>query len=219
MPFHALTACQFIEKILSCMRCTCHITWLFVAECKSSAVNKIWWQVAFWKIHWREMYLLCVYRHWTADETNLDMSVMQIICPLLFKISTDPTSNIAKLSEILERSTLQTYFRGIQETLFMVLCAFSQLCIWDHISYIVFSQGFRNHQLHDPLVDPGSADLTADVDFSYFRACLENKLLTFGPVTQRDFLKRMGVDVRLQVGGAYTGNAWNYMVIGSLDKL
>jgi NADH dehydrogenase [ubiquinone] 1 alpha subcomplex assembly factor 7 len=60
-------------------------------------------------------------------------------------------------------------------------------------------RGFCNHQLHDPLVDPGSADLTADVDFSYFRACLENKLLTFGPVTQRDFLKRMGIDVRLQI--------------------
>ncbi|GFG40096.1 hypothetical protein Cfor_10983 [Coptotermes formosanus] len=60
-------------------------------------------------------------------------------------------------------------------------------------------RGFRNHQLHDPLVDPGSADLTADVDFSYFRACVEDKLLMFGPVTQRDFLKRMGIDVRLQI--------------------
>lgn len=165
------------------------------------------------------MYLSCVYHHWMADKTNLDMSVTQIIWPPLFKISTDPTSNIAKLSETVERFTLQTYFWWFWEKLFMVPCAFSLLCLWDHISHIVFSQGFRNHQLHDPLVDPGSADLTADVDFSYFRACLENKLLTFGPVNQRDFLKRMGIDVRLQVGGAYTGNAWNYMVIGSSDKL
>lgn len=69
-------------------------------------------------------------------------------------------------------------------------------------------QGFRNHQLHDALVDPGSADLTADVDFSYFQACTEDKLLTFGPVTQRDFLKRMGIDIRLQVSGAYKENPY-----------
>ncbi|XP_069697808.1 protein arginine methyltransferase NDUFAF7, mitochondrial isoform X2 [Periplaneta americana] len=59
-------------------------------------------------------------------------------------------------------------------------------------------RAFRDHQLHDPLVEPGSADLTADVDFSYFRACTEDKLLTFGPVTQRNFLKQMGIDVRLE---------------------
>ncbi|XP_021924705.1 protein arginine methyltransferase NDUFAF7, mitochondrial isoform X2 [Zootermopsis nevadensis] len=60
-------------------------------------------------------------------------------------------------------------------------------------------RGFRDHQLHDALVDPGSADLTADVDFSYFKTCTEDKLLTFGPVTQREFLKRMGIDIRLQI--------------------
>jgi hypothetical protein len=55
-----------------------------------------------------------------AAETNLDMSVTQIIWPLLFKISTDPTSNIAKLSEILKRFTLQTYIQGIQETFILL---------------------------------------------------------------------------------------------------
>lgn len=30
-------------------------------------------------------------------------------------------------------------------------------------------QAFKNHNLHDPLVDPGTADLTADVDFSYLK--------------------------------------------------
>lgn len=75
--------------------------------------------------------------------------------------------------------------------------------------YPVSYQGFRNHKLHDVLVDPGSADLTADVDFSYIRSCTEDKLLTFGPVTQRDFLKRMGIDIRLQVGGTYKGRPCN----------
>ncbi|PSN49022.1 Protein arginine methyltransferase NDUFAF7 [Blattella germanica] len=59
-------------------------------------------------------------------------------------------------------------------------------------------QGFHKHKLHDPLIEPGIADLTADVDFSFFRACTEDKLLTFGPVTQRDFLLRMGIDLRLE---------------------
>lgn len=37
-------------------------------------------------------------------------------------------------------------------------------------------QGFKNHQLHDVLCDPGSADLTADVDFSFFsQLCLSTK--------------------------------------------
>lgn len=35
-------------------------------------------------------------------------------------------------------------------------------------SYFSFSnKAFKSHKLHDPLIDPGTADLTADVDFSY----------------------------------------------------
>lgn len=34
-----------------------------------------------------------------------------------------------------------------------------------HLHSTSFSQGFKGHQLHDVLVDPGCADLTADVDF------------------------------------------------------
>lgn len=30
-------------------------------------------------------------------------------------------------------------------------------------------RAFKNHKLHDPLVEPGSADLTADVDFNMLR--------------------------------------------------
>ncbi|KAL0275519.1 UNVERIFIED_CONTAM: hypothetical protein PYX00_003344 [Menopon gallinae] len=58
-------------------------------------------------------------------------------------------------------------------------------------------RGFKNHALHDPLVDPGSADLTADVDFSYLKTILEHNLLVFGPVEQGDFLTRMGIKQRM----------------------
>lgn len=62
-------------------------------------------------------------------------------------------------------------------------------------------QAFRKHGLHDPLVEPGSADLTADVDFKNIKLIAEQnqKLVTYGPVEQREFLQRLGGDTRLEV--------------------
>ncbi|KAL4649004.1 NADH dehydrogenase ubiquinone complex I, assembly factor 7 isoform X2 [Arapaima gigas] len=60
-------------------------------------------------------------------------------------------------------------------------------------------RGFRGHKLHDVLNAPGTADLTADVDFSYLRRMAGDKVACFGPITQRQFLQNMGIDVRLQV--------------------
>ncbi|KAG4069681.1 hypothetical protein HA402_014704 [Bradysia odoriphaga] len=60
-------------------------------------------------------------------------------------------------------------------------------------------RGFKEHQLHDPLIEPGTADLTADVDFKQVKQMVEkdDRLITFGPVEQRVFLKKLGGDVRL----------------------
>ncbi|XP_050948083.1 protein arginine methyltransferase NDUFAF7, mitochondrial [Labeo rohita] len=60
-------------------------------------------------------------------------------------------------------------------------------------------QGFKGHQLHNVLEAPGMADLTADVDFSYLRKMTGNEVTCLGPITQRSFLKNMGIDSRLQV--------------------
>ncbi|XP_041951365.1 protein arginine methyltransferase NDUFAF7, mitochondrial [Alosa sapidissima] len=60
-------------------------------------------------------------------------------------------------------------------------------------------RGFRGHKLHDVLADPGAADLTADVDFSYLRRMAGDLVTCMGPVSQRVFLKNMGIDTRLQV--------------------
>ncbi|XP_074541222.1 protein arginine methyltransferase NDUFAF7, mitochondrial isoform X2 [Halichoeres trimaculatus] len=60
-------------------------------------------------------------------------------------------------------------------------------------------RGFKGHQLHDVLSSPGSADLTADVDFSYLRKMAGESVACLGPVTQRTFLKNMGIDSRMQV--------------------
>ncbi|TRY62882.1 hypothetical protein TCAL_00350 [Tigriopus californicus] len=58
-------------------------------------------------------------------------------------------------------------------------------------------RGFRNHSVVDPLKDPGLNDLTADVDFNYLaRNCSEHVRL-FGPVPQKQFLLRLGLQQRL----------------------
>lgn len=62
-------------------------------------------------------------------------------------------------------------------------------------------RSFKNHQLHSPLLDPGTADLTADVDFAQLKRHFqeEDKCFTFGPVTQREFIRGMGGDARIEV--------------------
>lgn len=59
-------------------------------------------------------------------------------------------------------------------------------------------RGFRNHHQQNPLEEPGTADLTADVDFAYLKRQVDNHCVTFGPVTQAFFLKNMGIELRLQ---------------------
>ncbi|XP_014211634.1 protein arginine methyltransferase NDUFAF7, mitochondrial [Copidosoma floridanum] len=60
-------------------------------------------------------------------------------------------------------------------------------------------RAFRQHQQCDPLSEPGTADLTADVDFSLLQKVAQQShdLLCFGPVTQRDFLIELGINMRL----------------------
>lgn len=54
--------------------------------------------------------------------------------------------------------------------------------------------------MHDPLIDPGTADITADVDFRNLKKIFEadEKLLAFGPVEQGKFMESMKADVRLE---------------------
>ncbi|KAH9492139.1 NADH dehydrogenase [ubiquinone] complex I, assembly factor 7 [Bulinus truncatus] len=59
-------------------------------------------------------------------------------------------------------------------------------------------RAFRKHQLHDPLEDPGTADLTADVDFSYLKTFTNDDVSVFGPITQERYLNNMGIGYRLQ---------------------
>ncbi|XP_032673385.1 protein arginine methyltransferase NDUFAF7 homolog, mitochondrial [Odontomachus brunneus] len=62
-------------------------------------------------------------------------------------------------------------------------------------------RAFRQHKLHDPLLKPGTADLTADVDFLSIKeiAQKDDRLIVFGPVTQKRFLRNLGIDLRLKM--------------------
>ena len=58
-------------------------------------------------------------------------------------------------------------------------------------------QGVKDHNYFDILSEPGRVDLTAHVDFE----CLARKAnstggLVCGPVTQREFLRRLGIETR-----------------------
>jgi NADH dehydrogenase [ubiquinone] 1 alpha subcomplex assembly factor 7 len=58
-------------------------------------------------------------------------------------------------------------------------------------------QALQHHRPVAVLEDPGSADLTAHVDFAAFaRAAALGGAVTYGPVTQRDFLLRLGLEAR-----------------------
>jgi len=58
-------------------------------------------------------------------------------------------------------------------------------------------QAVSRHRRHDPLRDPGRADLTAHVDFADFAAAATAAgAQVWGPVTQAHFLKALGIDIR-----------------------
>jgi NADH dehydrogenase [ubiquinone] 1 alpha subcomplex assembly factor 7 len=58
-------------------------------------------------------------------------------------------------------------------------------------------QAVRSHRPHAVLDEPGSADLTAHVDFAAFaRAAEYNRAQAYGPVTQREFLVQLGLEAR-----------------------
>jgi len=58
-------------------------------------------------------------------------------------------------------------------------------------------QAVKAHRRHDPLHDPGEADLTAHVDFAALAAAAGDGVSVHGPVHQRTWLRRLGIDRRL----------------------
>jgi NADH dehydrogenase [ubiquinone] 1 alpha subcomplex assembly factor 7 len=58
-------------------------------------------------------------------------------------------------------------------------------------------QAVQGHRRHDPLADPGEADLTAHVDFAALaRSAREAGAAVYGPVPQGAFLRALGIETR-----------------------
>lgn len=57
-------------------------------------------------------------------------------------------------------------------------------------------RGFYQHQIVDPLSRPGLTDITTNVDFASVKRAMNPTVNTYGPITQRQFLLSMGIEVR-----------------------
>jgi NADH dehydrogenase [ubiquinone] 1 alpha subcomplex assembly factor 7 len=60
-------------------------------------------------------------------------------------------------------------------------------------------RAFKGHQQQHPLKDPGTADVTADVDFAFLKRNCNEATSCYGPVEQGNFLRRLGIETRMQV--------------------
>ncbi|KAI9486198.1 MAG: S-adenosyl-L-methionine-dependent methyltransferase [Benjaminiella poitrasii] len=61
-------------------------------------------------------------------------------------------------------------------------------------------RAIKNHQIVYPWSDPGSADLSADVDFSFLKEAIHtgSDVTTYGPITQQSFLQSLGIAKRVE---------------------
>ena len=67
-------------------------------------------------------------------------------------------------------------------------------------------QAVRRHARHPALSEPGTADLTAQVDFTALaRAAGETGAAVFGPIAQGELLSRLGIDARARILAAQAG--------------
>src|SRR5215831_7716467 len=81
-------------------------------------------------------------------------------------------------------------------------------------------QAIAGHSFTDPLKAPGQADLTAHVDFQALsRAAEDVGARVHGPVTQGDFLKRLGIETRAATLMAKATPEVSEDVAGALKRL
>lgn len=81
-------------------------------------------------------------------------------------------------------------------------------------------QALRRHARHDPLADPGEADLTAHVDFAALaKAARDEGIAAFGPVPQGEFLRALGIDARARRLSESASEEQRTAITSALDRL
>jgi len=81
-------------------------------------------------------------------------------------------------------------------------------------------QAIARHSFTDPLKNPGLADVTAHVDFqALVRATEDLGARVHGPVTQGEFLKRLGIETRALTLMAKTTHEISEDISGALKRL
>jgi NADH dehydrogenase [ubiquinone] 1 alpha subcomplex assembly factor 7 len=81
-------------------------------------------------------------------------------------------------------------------------------------------QAIARHSFTDPLKSPGQADVTAHVDFQALaRAAEDIGARAHGPVTQGEFLKRLGIETRAVTLMAKAGHEVSEDISGALKRL
>jgi len=81
-------------------------------------------------------------------------------------------------------------------------------------------QAIARHSFTDPLKNPGLADVTAHVDFqALVRAAEDLGARAHGPVTQGEFLKRLGIETRAVTLMAKTTHEVSADISGALKRL
>ncbi|KAL7315337.1 hypothetical protein PS15m_006797 [Mucor circinelloides] len=61
-------------------------------------------------------------------------------------------------------------------------------------------RAIKDHKIIHPMCDPGSADLSADVDFSFLKQAIQSgsDITAYGPITQKEFLQSLGIQARIE---------------------
>jgi len=81
-------------------------------------------------------------------------------------------------------------------------------------------QAIAKHTFADPLKAPGQADVTAHVDFQALaRAAEDMGARVHGPVTQGEFLKRLGIETRALALMAKTTHEISETIAAALKRL
>ena len=81
-------------------------------------------------------------------------------------------------------------------------------------------QAVAGHNYVDPLIAPGAVDLTAHVDFQALAHAVEAMgPQAYGPITQSDFLRRLGIEARAETLKAGASRATRGDIDAALARL